>query len=124
MKRKINISEDQLTLPFGQMSARAISFDDRTKAFWFMTSVCLLSLGVYVYAINSTARNVAMRAELERSAAEISAELATLEFQYIALKDDVTIELAHVYGFQEVKEPLYVSRGGEKNSLSFNTQTR
>ncbi len=64
-----------------------------------------------------------MRASLEREAAELTGELATLEFQYISLQGDVTLARAAEYGFEEVKEPLYVSKTSG-NSLSFNTQSR
>jgi len=66
---------------------------------------------------------VALRASLEREATELSGELATLEFQYIARTGEVTLEMAQQYGFVEVKEPLYVSRDGAP-SLSFNTENR
>ena len=119
-----NINLNQLSLPFSQGRSRAISYDDRVRAFWFLTGACFLSLVVYVYAVNATARNVALRASLEKESTELGAELATLEFQYIDLKGEVTIERAGEYGFQEVKEPLYVSRESSEASLSFNTQNR
>ncbi len=112
-----------MTLPFSQGRAMAFSYEHRTAAFWVLSAACLLSLVTYVYAVNATAHNVSLRASLERESTELNTELATLEFQYIALKSGVTLETAHEYGFTEVKEPLYVSRG-ENNSLSFNTQSR
>ncbi len=120
MRRNINLN--QLALPFGQARSRSIPYEDRLKAFWFLAGLCLFSLGAYIYAVNATARNVSMRAALERESAELTAELATLEFQYITLKGEVTLAVAAEYGFEEVRKPLYVSRD-EKPSLSFNTET-
>ncbi len=135
MKRKLNLN--QLALPFdllGQRSfsslgrkggmARAlssVSYDDRVKAFWFLAGACLFALATYVYAVNATAHHVAERAALEREASDLSAEIATLEFKSIALKGDITLELAHQYGFKEVEQPLYVA-ADKDNSLSFNAQ--
>ncbi len=70
----------------------------------------LLMMVAYIYALNMTAHNVAQRASLERESAELATDLASLEFQYIALKDDITIETAGALGFKEVSEPLYVAR--------------
>ncbi len=125
MTRKQKFNYNQLTLPLSEVRDRAaaLSIDHRAKAFWFLASTCMLSFVLYVYAVNATAHNVAMRASLEREAAELTGELATLEFQYISLQGDVTLARAAEYGFEEVKEPLYVSKTSG-NSLSFNTQSR
>ena len=121
MRRKINLN--QLTLPFGERRTRAISYEDRQRFFWFMAGLSLLSLGVYFYAINATARNIALRANLENRVTEAENSLSGLEFHYIELKNSVSMELAYQYGFQEVQNPLYISRGRE-NALTLNTVNR
>lgn len=83
-----------------------------------------MSLFVYIYAVNSISRNIATRQSLERQAGIISTNLDALEFSYIELQNNVTIELAHNYGFKEVDKPLYVSRTNPETSLSFNTINR
>lgn len=122
MSRKYISNESQMTLPFGER-ARAMAYEDRQRYFWFLASVALCSLCVYVYAINSAAHNIALRQNLEREVAETSMRLSTLEFASIELKNDITIETAHEYGFAEVKEPLYVSRNSS-DSLTLNTPVR
>lgn len=124
MKRKINIHSEQLHLPFGQARAAVISYDHRKHSFWALTALSLLSLLVYVYAINSTARNVAERQRLEREVAELSAELGSLEFAYIERRNAITLEMARELGFSEVKSPLYVSRDSGAEALSFNVENR
>jgi hypothetical protein len=115
MKKKINLDLNQLSLPFakgGKQASRAlahVSYDDRVKAFWFLAGASLFALATYVYAVNATAHHVAERAALERQASALSASIATLEFQTIAMKNDITIETAHQYGFVEVAQPLYVA---------------
>ena len=102
---------------------RTISYDNRVRFFWTMVVVSILSIFIYVYAVNATARNIVTRQSLERQIGNISANLNSLEFAYIELKNNVTIELAYYYGFKEVKNPLYVSRTN-RASLSFNTFRR
>ena len=104
--------------------AKTISYStyhNRAYFFWILVTVSILSLSVYIYAINTTARNVALQQVLEKQMAKVSASLDPLEFAYIELKNNITIELAHDYGFRETKSPLYVSRL-RATTLSFNTQ--
>jgi hypothetical protein len=102
---------------------RIISYDNRVRFFWTMVTVSILSLFIYVYAVNTTTRNIVTRQALERQVANTSANLNSLEFAYIELKNSVTMELAYFHGFKEVKNPLYVSRTN-RASLSYNTLRR
>ena len=129
MRRRTIFNYNQLTLPFGERGGKAISmsahagYDNRVRFFWILVAISILSLSVYIYAINATARNIAARQNLEKEVAKIATALNSLEFAYIGLKNDITIELAYSYGFREVKSPLYVSRA-RSPALSFNTLNR
>ncbi|MSR87716.1 MAG: hypothetical protein EXS69_00910 [Candidatus Zambryskibacteria bacterium] len=120
---KIKFNYNQLELPFGERRSKAISIDDRQRMFWFLTTTSLLSLIVYIYAINATAHHIAVRENLEKKVVEMADNLGTLSFDYIELANAVTIETAHEYGFKEVKQPLYVTRGAG-DSLTLNTVKR
>ncbi len=111
---------NQLSLPFNEVRAQALSYENRAKTFWVLSAICLCSFISYIYAVNATARYVAQRSALEQEAADLHADLATLEFQYIAMTSDITLETAAQYGFTEVREPLYVAKDGAP-ALSFNT---
>lgn len=123
MSKRTIFNQNQLALPFGERGGKAISYDNRAYFFWILVTISILSLSIYIYAINSTARNIATRQSLERQVAKVSANLDSLEFAYIELKNNVTMELAYQYGFREVKSPLYVSRA-HSSALSFNTLNR
>jgi hypothetical protein len=123
MKKRMSLN--QLPLPFlsqrgVQSRVRSISIDDRARAFWFLAGALIFALGAYVYAVNATAHHVAERASLEREATDLNAALADLEFQSIALKNDITLEVARAHGFEEVEQPLYVAKKSAA-SLSLNT---
>lgn len=122
MKRRIKMNYNQLPLPFGEGRARAISYEVKERAFWLLAGTAVLFLLLYFYAIEATARNVALRANLETRLAEASGSLGALEFEHIALKNAVTREVALERGFREVANPLYVSR--EADSLTLNTEVR
>ena len=105
------------------LSSKTISYDNRVRLFWGLVSICILSLVLYVYAVNATARNIAVIQGLEKEVARASGSLSSLEFAYIELKNNVTLDLAYQYGFKEEKQPLYISRT-KASTLSFNTLGR
>jgi len=128
--RRINTHKDQLILPFGQKGEMAIShayrqagYENRLRIFWVLVTISIVSLVAYMYAINITARNITHRASLEREIADISTGLDALEFEFIELRNNVTLELAYEKGFKEEKSPLFVSRS-KAASLSFNSVSR
>jgi hypothetical protein len=123
MNKRINSNFNQQSLPFGESKARAITLEDRQRVFWFLAGASALSIFIYIYAVNATAHHLAVRQNLESEVSEMSSEISRLEFEAIALRNDVTIDTARQLGFTEVKEPLYVSRTSA-GSLTLNTVTR
>jgi hypothetical protein len=123
MNKRYISNQSQLYLPFSEARSHAITLEDRQRFFWFMASVSLFSLGIYIYAINAAAHHIAVRQNLESEVQEIHGRLSSLEFDSIALKNAITIDTAREYGFTEVKEPLYVSRSSSQ-SLTLNTVSR
>ncbi len=102
------------------LKTKTITYDHRVRYFWLLVGIAVLSIFTYIYGISATAKNIAMRESLEDQIIEVTANLNALEFQYIALKNNITLDLAYSYGFREAKSPLYISRTG--STLSFNTE--
>ncbi len=102
---------------------KIISYDQRVCFFWLLAAVSIISFFVYIYAINAIARNIAVKQGLERQIANMSANFESLEFAYIELRNNVTVELAYQRGFQEARSLLYIPRA-RPQSLSFNTSNR
>lgn len=119
--RRIKFNHNQLTIPFGDKSQIALSIDGRERFFWFLVSVSVFSLLIYVYAINAAAHHIAVRQNLESEVTALNSSLGSLEFDSIALKNAITMEVASIYGFEEVREPLYVSRNSPATALTLNT---
>ena len=99
--------------------AKTLSYDHRIRTFWILSSVALVSLVLYVYAINATTHNIAVRQNLEREITRLTAEEGSLEFAYIELRNKITLDTARQYGFAEVSTPIYVSRSFA-HSLTYN----
>lgn len=102
---------------------KTLSYDYRFKVFAVLVSLSVLSFGLYIYAIYATASHAATRQEAERQITKIVANLDVLEFSYIELKNNITMELAYEYGFKEARSPLYIPRT-RSTSLTFNTLRR
>ncbi len=108
--RRIKLNHNQLSLPFDKIRTSVISYDFRVKVFWSLCILSLASIILYIYAINTTARHIASRQIIERELIELNHSVQALEFSYIKLTNNVTLENAYERGFKEEKSPLFVSR--------------
>ena len=87
-----------------------ISYDYRTRIFWFLISVIVLLVFVQILAVGTTTKNIALRQTLEEQRSSAAAESAELEFKLLALKNNINMELASTWGLREEKNPVYVAR--------------
>lgn len=99
---------------------KTISYDARVRLFWTLVFASVTLLGLYVYGINATVRNTVARQDLEAEALNIGTHLGEMEFAYINLKNDVSLDMAYARGFKDVTAPVYISRSTSK-SLSMNS---
>ncbi len=102
--------------------SRTLSYDTRVIAFWTLISIFLLCVVVYAYAVRTTISNTIARANLESISANLGASVGEMEFKYISMQNDVSLQMAFERGFQNVAEPLYISRI-TSHSLSMNVPT-
>lgn len=121
--KKLKFNHNQLALPFDKLRASTISYDLRAKVFWSLALIAFASVILYIYGVNATARNIASRQHLERELLELSHSVQALEFSYIKLANNVTLESAYERGFKEEKTPLFVSRS-KAQALTLNTINR
>lgn len=126
--KKIKYNQSQLTLPLIQRGASFktigifnYSLENRVSIFWILLTIFTLSFVAYIYGINALSRSVALRQSLERESMMLASDLATLEFEYISLKNKITIDLAKERGFDEVSKPLYIAKAKTVPTLSLNT---
>ncbi len=85
---------------------------NKEKSIFWMLIVCLVFFAAfYAYCVHSTVRNVVTRQNLEAESARISLSIGTKEFQYISLRNNISLEKAHTLGFTEVATKSFVGRG-------------
>ncbi|MFH1472987.1 MAG: hypothetical protein ABIF06_01050 [bacterium] len=87
-----------------------ISYNYRTRTFWFLILVLISLTLIQVYAVSATTKNVALRQNLEKQVLNMTTQQSSLEFAYINLKNEVSLEVAREIGFKEAKNPTFVSR--------------
>jgi hypothetical protein len=99
--------------------AKTISYDTRQRAFWLLAIASVLCIIVYIGAVEMTVHNTVARATLQKQSTGLATAVSELEFQDIALKNNVNLDLAYAHGFKDVTAPVYISRTAAV-SLSMN----
>ena len=88
-------------------------------------TLCLLAsavilFGAYVYFVNTTVHHVVERKALDSTAGEQATRVSELEFDYMALKNSITLETAYAAGFQESPRTHFIAKVQAPPSLTLN----
>ena len=93
-----------------------------SKALFFILSAVLLTIfAMYVYLVNKTIMNVVARESATQELSTLSGSLGELEFDYMALKNTVTLDLAYSEGFKDMSPTRFLARGEKTTTLTYNT---
>ncbi len=92
------------------------------KFFWILFSVFALFIISYGFLVNSMVMNGVSTQNMEKEMISLNSEVNSLEFQYLSLKNSVTLDFAESKGFVSVSEDKFaVIDSSQKNiSLSIN----
>jgi hypothetical protein len=82
--------------------------DREKEIFWTLAGILLLCAAFYMYSINATIHNVVDRQNLENKATQLTLSIGTQEFQYISMRNSITLSLAESLGFKEVAATTYI----------------
>lgn len=102
------------------MKAKIAVLKDERIMVWVLAWTVLALVILYIYFMNSTVFNVAKRAEIEQDIALRSSTIGNLEFKYIALRNDIDMDLALSLGYTP-KDPQYISKTPVTARVSFNS---
>ena len=92
------------------MTEKILQLNTEKNIFWTLIGILFFCAIFYMYSINVTIRNVVARQNLENKISELTLSVGNHEFQYIALRNSVTLPLAYSMGFKDVKEKTYISK--------------
>ncbi len=83
----------------------------------FSVSLCIV-IGLYGFFVKQTIAHVVARKTLVQEQADLSAQISSLESEYMKKADALTLEYAYAHGFVEIKPTLFVSRAPASLSLN------
>ncbi len=92
------------------MVEKVLELNREKTIFWTLLGVLFLCAGFYMYFINSTIHNIVARQNLENEVSKLTLTIGSLEFQYISLRNAVTLDLAYSLGFKEVTAKTFISK--------------
>ena len=92
------------------MVERVLELNKEKTIFWTLLSVLFLCAGFYMYFINSTIHNIVARQNLESESSKLTLAIGGEEFQYITLRNSITLDMAHSLGFKDIGATTFVSR--------------
>ena len=99
------------------MKAAILNIHTNQKAITALIGIAVFSAAYYVYAVNVTVRNVALRQTQESELSQTVAIIGELEFSYIDMKNTVDMKLATSLGFRPIEDATFVSR--DSSSVAF-----
>ncbi len=84
------------------------------KVLYCAGALSLLLVITYSYLVHVAVASASERAIIEEKASEIASEIARLEYKYIRLQEELSVEKAHEFGLASPEKELYVSLGKNK----------
>ena len=95
----------------------------RKNIFWFLVVAIGVFVALYVLLLGHTIYTVSERQIMERQIAKLDNASEQLEADYLALKSQITKEVAVAKGFTEISSSVkYISRTPASKSLTLNTE--
>ena len=92
----------------------------KEKILVWLLSASIISMAIlYMFLVNGAVFNVVAREDLENQLATINAKVSELEFEYIGLRNSITIQYAYDRGFRDVTNATFAERTPRSN-LSLN----
>ncbi len=89
---------------------KELIFHNTKLTMLILSVVSLISVILYMWAVNLTVRNVVKREALETEMSALTNKISELEFVYIRKKNSITLEYAATLGFVPASETKFVSR--------------
>jgi hypothetical protein len=97
------------------MTQNALQVNREKTIFWSLLLTLLLSIGFYMYLINTTVRNVVATQNLEAKISQLNLSISSKEFKYISDRNAVTLNLAYSMGFKDIESKTYIKEKSTKS---------
>ena len=89
------------------------------KIFWVLFSVFVFFVMSYGFSLTSIMMNSFSKETMQKEITSFASEVNSLEFQYLNIKNSITLELAHSKGFVSVISDKFAVVDSTQKNLSF-----
>ena len=88
------------------------------RIFWTLFSTFILLLVSYGVFVNNAIMNAVGEQRLDKDIVTLNSDVNTMEFQYLSMKNNITLDLAISKGFVSISETKFAIASAVKNTLS------
>lgn len=88
------------------------------KIFWTLFSVFVFFLISYGVLVNAAILHAVAQQNMEKEIASLSTEVNSMEFQYLGMKNNITMSLAKSLGFVPVSTEVFAIASAPRTNLS------
>ncbi len=88
------------------------------KIFWLLFSIFVFFVVSYGFLLNSTIMSAVSKQKMEREILSMSSDVNSMEFQYLTIKNGITLSLAHSKGFVSVQSDKFASINPTQKNIS------
>lgn len=92
------------------MNQKVIHYPQYKNLFFALLLIAVTSVGIYVYGINVTVRNIVARQSIESTISTLTLASGEEEFSNIAMSNAIDLTKAEEMGFAPVDNQIFVSR--------------
>ncbi len=92
-----------------------------SQSFWFLTTVILIMLVLYIYLVNATIFNIVTKNNAEEEKRVINAKMISIEAKYLALQREISVQRAREHDLETPKKVDY-ARVGHGTGLTRNNE--
>ena len=78
--------------------------------FWSLVALIVFCSIFYMYCVTTTIHHIVAREQAESHLADLIQRISSEEFDFINLKNDVTLDKAYALGFKDVANKVFVSQ--------------
>ena len=95
---------------------------NEVTTFWTLLGILLCIIATYGYFLNATVSSVIERERAAHEQEELLAELTYLETEHVALRSEVTMDLAYKRNFVDAAEPTFIALTSANTALSMSAE--
>ena len=95
------------------MTKAITQFHKEKIIFWTLFGILVISIAFYMYCISATVHNIVLREKLESQATQLALDISNKEFQYISMRNSITLDYAHTIGFKDVPQKTFLTKGAD-----------